>query len=315
MIPMTDEGERLLPDLVRFGKGLIKSQDIDPLYPVLRDLVDGMGFEEAYWLQHLYVAWYNLPSGWRAWIDMPMPESFDPELIDPRWPTGTERRANRGGKVIAHLSSTIDTIDKDFEGDIVRFFTDGIFEPEDSYQPTVNWMVMNERLQGLYLNGRWAAYKQCEVLRRVMDVPLEAPDMGMQFSSGPREGLAMLYGEVPGQTRGVINQLDAQARDLQERALAMGLEADIEELETVLCNFKSLRKGKYYIGHDIDELQEQIDVAIQRGILSVEQAEPLWQARREMLPEQYLGEIGGWHGVDKQRNQSYARTGKVLRRI
>ncbi len=316
---LTPEGKKTFRDLVRFGRHLVASKDIDPLYPVLRYLQKDLEYEQAVWHTFLYVAWYNLSSAQSMFDRYPDPNPRILKRIQTaqrQLPTGTERRASRGGKVALHLASYMDTL-KNYQNHI-DYYRKGITPwpliPKSETEKHLhdNWQHMNSRLQELYLNGRWAAYKHLEVLRRVNHMPFTAPDMGHQFSSGPREGLAMLYGEVPGQDASTIALLDSQGVDLQRRLAERGLKMDIEEVETLLCNWKSTVKGKYYVGHDIDEFQEQIDKAKAEGFLRNEQARALYEARQASLPNQYLGELNGWRGVDKSRSKAYRDRGKIL---
>lgn len=305
--------------MVRFGRHLIRSMDIDPVYPVLVKLHDQMDTEESYWHSLLYVGWYHLPVAHSAWLRWPRPR--DKRMYTNRkwmeqaskWPTGIERRSNRGGKVFQHLEAFCKATD---HVSLEQWFRTGMVKAPTLAKRHQNWRVLNERLQAIWGNGRWAAYKHCEILRRVHGLPVEAPDMGHRHSSGPREGLETLYGPLEGQGEAVIAVLDARGRDLQKRLKEAGLRADIEELETILCNWKSLLKGKYYVGHDIDEMQEQLVQAEERGILTPDFAMDIWNARALALPAHYLGELGqpGWCGVQKSRQKRFLERKIVIRK-
>lgn len=310
---LTPQGKRHFRALCVFAKHMLATEDIDPLYPVLRELQEGMSRDQALWHSFLYVAWYNLPSATAAFDLCPEPDERLLDLIDPSWPTGTERRANRGGKVIDHIRDYLDKV-AEARGMQEPVYYNGIPHHGgcDLEQRHENWRVINDNIRSIWGNGRWAGYKHCEVLRRVNGSQLlEAPDAGHQFSTGPREGLHMLYGELAGQGKDLIDLLDEMTLDLQVRFARRGLEMDIEHVETILCNYKSLAKGKYYVGHDIDELQEQIETCFERGIISKRQRARLYDAREESLPANYLGELCGWEGVDKTRNKHFVRTGKI----
>lgn len=301
-------------DYLRFSNQMLKTSDIDPVYPVLHELnlrTPAQYSEQALWLSFLYVAWYNLPVGLTAYSKHPEPSEKILPKIDNSWPTGIERRANRGGKVVFHIDSYLKAVNE--YGNQHDYYTaDMNMDATTEKELHENWRIVNQRLQLLYLNGRWAAYKHCEILRRVHGLPVLAPDMGNAFSSGPRAGLALFYGEIEGNSPAVIAQLDEQALDLQFRMAGSGVEVDIEELETLMCNWKSLVNGKYYIGHDIDELLEQMHTGEERGWLSTINSALLQKARADSLPNEYLGEIRGWHGVDKKRMKAYKERGKLL---
>lgn len=315
-IKLTPEGRELLPYVAKFGRHLIASSDIDPIYPVLKKLhaAQGMDEEQALWHSFLYVAWYHLPVGHAVfghWPDRKAMLKKNKTWVREAttWPTGIERRSNRGGKVFTHIEAFRAATD---HLPLSNWFRNGFIHAPTLSKRHTNWHMINERLQAVWGNGRWAAYKHCEVLRRVHDFPVEAPDMGHRFSSGPRKGLAELYGPLEGQSEAIVAVLDAQGRDLQERLERRGLVVDVEELETILCNFHSLLKGRYYVGHDIDEMQEQIDHAVQRHIISTAQAEELYEARWAALPLQYLGEEQGWCGVQKKRMTRFRDDRKIV---
>jgi hypothetical protein len=308
------DGEERFEELVEFMLHMHSSRDLDPLYPVLRKLQNNFNREQGLWFSFLYVAWYNLPSAWAAFNMSTYPTELLPLWLDPKWPTGTERRANRGGKVAEHIQDYMLKIAGSRSQ--YRWYTkDLVLDDLDQATKEINWYTLNERIQSLFMNGRWAGYKHCEVLAKVNGIPVLAPHMGHANSSGPRQGLAMIYdcSELTGNDPGTIAVLDEMSADLTfqlDQALP-GLNLEIEDVETILCNWKSLMKGKYYVGHDIDELQEQILRAEERGILSKESSRYLWRARKAVLPHEYLGELGGWEGVDRRRMAAYKDTGRI----
>jgi len=67
--------------------------------------------------------------------------------------------------------------------------------------------------------------------------------------------------------------------------------AGLDQLETSLCDVNSLRKGHYYVGHDIDLMMKHLSGA----------GENFWTARRKVIPGEYLGELWGWQGVRKEK--------------
>ena len=78
-----------------------------------------------------------------------------------------------------------------------------------------------------------------------------------------------------------------------------GLKVSIETAETSLCDFNSLRKGKYYSGIDIDHMQEDL---LKTPSLYTDLA---FEGRRRMIPNEYLGELNGWDGVRKEKKKEY----------
>lgn len=298
----TSEGRRRLPALIRFAELHVASEDIDPMYPVLRHLQRRMDREDALWHSLLYVAFYNVASSQQAYGRYPSPAQVEGDLA--RLPTGTERRNLRGGGpltrhtgVLAELASA--------HGGAYAWLTHQLVG-----DPRADWTNVQGTIRQAWGNGRWAAYKTAEVLMKVNGFRLEATDMGNAFSTGPRRGLELFFGRVDGNSYWPVAKLDAQGEVLRELLRDHGIELGIEQLETVLCDFHSMHEGRYYVGNDIDLMQGQLEAAELAGA----DLTAVWLARAAALPNRYLGELRGWSGVDKARATRYLVSGEVVGR-
>lgn len=292
---------QLLNDFVVFGRELIRSQDIDPLYPVLQWLEKDMEPEQALWFTFLYLTYYNLASGTRAFELLETPQEFPAQFE--RLRIATERRNLNGNKVRPHVDDYVGRCRT--AGSQTAFLQQGWGD-----DPVANYEAFWVTAQQVYQNGRWAAFKWAEILKKVHGWNLAAPDMRMEFCSGPKAGLNLLYG-LEGRWDSNVEVLNYYSKDLRQQSAREGLIVpDWETLETVLCNFHSLREGRYYIGHDIDELQETID----HSSLNPHTKAWLYAARAKVLPHEYLGEIQNWFGVDKSANRIYRDAGIVYAR-
>lgn len=303
-IPLPPD-QQTVRDLAYFSRHMIRSKDIDPLYPVLRELYNLMALndEQQFWFTTLYLAYYDVTSALRAYRLCPNP-GWLPQVAA-TFRCATERRGMRGGNVIRHIHSYLEKI-----GTIPQrtWITDG-WSPHDVQ---ANYLLFWDRAQTIWQNGRWAAFKWADLLKNVHGLPLAAPDMRMQFCSGPRAGLCSLYG-LP--DNAPIKTLNECGDDLRGRlraynvTLSDGSDLDYETLETLLCNWHSLTHGRYYVGHDIDELQHVIDHAY----LSKDDRALLYDARLLALPAAYLGEyLMEWKGIDRARMRVYHDTKFVL---
>jgi Alpha-glutamyl/putrescinyl thymine pyrophosphorylase clade 2 len=286
------QGLRLVPgglaglhaDYARFHRIQVASRDIDPVYPVYRQLAADLGLtaEDRTRLVLLHVAYYHAGSALAA-------------LDGAHWrlPCGTERRGHRDDRQLRrHLDGLAQAGAQ--PGGYTAFL-----RPRAG-----SWDALTARLRELPGNGRWAAYKAAEMLQKVCGYAVTAPDMGHAHSSGPRHGLALLYPGIPeGNSPADIARLDAISA-----ALAAGLPAPVEEAETTLCDFHAMHGGRYYPGHDIDVMLAQL-IAVQSGLTAAFLA-----ARRAVLPPAYLGEIHGWSGVDRGRCRAYRDTGQIRER-
>jgi hypothetical protein len=145
------------------------------------------------------------------------------------------------------------------------------------------------------------------VMHKVLGYPNAARDAGHEGSTGPRQGLTIFFPEVKGNRPVDLNLLDYQTDTLIRATAAHGVELEVEEVETLLCDFKSLSRGRYYCGHDTDLMLEGI-LSGPEGIRGM-----LLHARRA-LPSEYRGELHDWDGRDKDAQRAYVERGEVLHR-
>jgi hypothetical protein len=271
--------------MAEFGKVLISSGDIDPVYPVLKHIYQSRGWDlkgdEALWQTALYLASYKLTVGLAIYRNRPWPK--DTEAFLRKFPTATERRGLRGPeKMWKHVQSLFANVNRQ-TGSISQWITNGW-----GRCPLANYDVFYERCQEIWGNGRWAAFKWCELLKKVHGFPLEAPDMGLKNASGPREGLCMVFG-LPSATP--VDVLNRWAHALRVQLGQLGLEVDDwETLETVLCNYHSHALGKYNVGHDIEEMY--VDILKSPFLHSADHV-ALFEARSAVFHPKYLRECRG----------------------
>lgn len=292
-----------------FARHMLSSWDIDPVYPVLKQLISDLELEpaQAEWLTILYLAWYELSSATTAFMRYPDPRGSGilGDVHTLKLPTGIERRGLRTADAMQqHLLDWLSRFDgRSFFTPATDFFYSRC--REDRYR---NNSVLSQYVSGVKFNGRWASYKACEVLNKVLGFPNSAPDAGHEGSTGPRQGLLLFFPPVHGNSPLAIRALDQQTQVLIDAVAAYGVTLEVEEVETLLCDFKSLARGAYYVGHDTDLMLEGI-----RATALEDTRVALLHARRA-LPVQYRGEINGWDGRDREAMRAYVQTGAVLHR-
>lgn len=283
-------------DYARFHALALETRDVDPTYPVLRQLAiyDGLSTEDAVRFVMRYVAYYHLGSGMASFLGS-----------NAVLPCATERRGHRDVRKLEKHLDALRSIEA-LPGGWTRWFS-GV--TDHGFGPRAGWVRLNNRLLEIHGNGRWAAYKTSEILWKVCGFPVEATDMGHAYSSGPRQGLDLLVPNLPqGNSAAGVRALDEASVKVCKRLKAQGLEAPVEEVETTLCDFHALVEGRYYVGHDIDQMLRQI-LDVQSGWTSA-----ALEARFHTLPHLYLGEIYGWTGPDSGRKKAYRDSGKILER-
>lgn len=273
-----------MSDFLMFSKPYIECRDVDPLYDVLRAVCDLRGYGTKARIKYVlwYQMWYNLASAETAW-------THGLNIETAKLPTGVERRGFRNGyNMLRHWDEVICKL----------LNSDQLY----NVAGTGTWNDVGELLMTVWGNGRWAAYKGCELLQKVCGLPIKPTDMGHAHSSGPRKGLALLFEGAPDHDRQdaeAIAWLDEASNDLLALMLSYGIKCDMGEAETACCDFHTLHDGRYYVGHDIDHLQEAINKS------DCPTKTQLMYARKISLPNHYLGELNGWSGVDKPRCKLY----------
>jgi hypothetical protein len=247
------------------------------------------------WRLILYVTYYHLGSAEFAWTYHPHP--FDERLL-PALPTGVERRGMRGNaEAVNKFIQSVFRNAKPYHS--LKGWVD--FSLLDAPDPQTGWWAIRSDFEEVWGAGSWSSYKWADLLKNVMDYKITANDIGLgggSVTAGPVPGLALLTGETLEQC--------ATNRELQEawyqRALRAGVPfTGLDQFETALCDFNSLAKGTYYVGHDIDMMTEKLPPD------SV-----FWAARRAVFPAELLGEMSGWNGRRMDRLTVYRDTGRVL---
>jgi hypothetical protein len=282
-------------DYRRWHRLQVDTDDLDPVYPVMRLLATAWRLtpDEVAWLIALHVAYYHLGSALAAFSRTEgspanVPGRPDALVGSPllSLPCGTERRGHRTRIVLArHLCAVAST---HRVGGWSWYAGNGW-----------DWTDLNDRLTGVIGNGRWAAYKTAEMVQKVGGAPLVATDAGHRYSSGPRKGLDLLYDGLPtGQDPTTIRALDLITARLATDDLG---EPDVAKVETSLCDFHSLWKGRYYLGHDVDAMMDQLlDPRIPDRT-----PDAAWAARAVAFDSSLLGEAHGWWGVRPGLKQVY----------
>ena len=287
-------------DYYRFHEIQVACRDMDPAYPVLRDLAHSLGLraEDRLWLVLVFTAYYHLGSALAAFDASLLPTHAVKAALD--LPCATERRGHwHRPRLVRHLSA-VQEIARE-PGGLQRWFLSDL-----NGTPEENWRQVQHRASLLPGNGRWASFKTTELIQQLLEVPLAAPDMQHAHSSGPRKGLELLHDGLPtGNGPADIEALDRISAwlviDMQRR----GLKVAMETAETSLCDFHSMVQGRYYPGRDIDQMQLQLD-AVKAPLTDY-----AWRSRRRALPENYLGELTGRDGVDRQAMICYRTTGRI----
>lgn len=255
-------------DIYTFGRQLITTRDLDPVYVVLFEAK--LQKEElckwllAYWcFYHMGTACWiteakTLPMYWRNMLVAAGTKDY---------PRGSERRHFRGEqatKAVTELTSKVPV-------SLVDYLAWG----KDKNKPPILSEVMN-RVKELRGFGEWIAFKVADMLERLgfASIKFERDDVFSMFEA-PREG-AKLLAEVEGKQLPTERDIYTWAYNQLYRKLGV-LKApptyerriNIQEIETILCKWKSHMNGHYPPGKDVHEVQKALELFQGRSPLAV----------------------------------------------
>jgi len=290
-----------LSNFARFGRAMILSGDLDPQFPILRHLYTTLGLDQntSIWFTCLYLLYYHLGSAVQAWKRYPEPDFIRKKDWSRDLPYFKQRRCFRGNE---YARDQINTIVKVSGGDLAAWIDNLV---NDSAE--ISWTRVREAVSELPYHGPWSSYKFCDMMKFVHSYPITAPDIGTKpgATAGPIAGLNSLTG-LDWKKCANDNQLH---RALLQMTIDLGAPVNgLDQLESMLCDYQSLINGRYYVGHDIDRDQAQLELERRRNpVLDI-----LWKARNHIFDERLLGEIGGWSGVRSHLNGVYRDRRRII---
>lgn len=270
-----------------FGDALIRTRDLDPVYVGLvgakLDKPQLARWLLAYWCFYHVGAASCLSelTGNDYWLWMinaaanvngPFAMKMGPDL---RWPRAPERRHFRGEKCV-HAVEWLRAQSIGVPEAPVMSLTRTSLEPDDGIGPVTGRMAtltekdIMSRVQEWPMFGPWVAFKAADMMERVWGLPVAFDrNLGLMYEE-PRAALTMMLSnrvanvEVPG-TRldetWYYNRLltyfsprvaPPEGTGPRERACGP------QEVETILCKWKSHMGGHYWVGKDVHEQRQAL---------------------------------------------------------
>ncbi len=241
-------GDELLAYPIEWGRRLILTNDHDPLYTGLVQWNVRESrvrrFMLAYWCCYsVGASWYiSDKAGASFWeLLLQAAKNVDEAPIGGRWPRAHERRHWRGEKCV----------------ESVRWLSMHFRHPEEaviSLEGARSLGAVN-RLMNWPQFGPWIAFKAADMLERVLGVPVAFPKDIVTLYKDPREGAEMVADIWCGPGGNYSQEVVLALLLAYSNIIAPGQRktircCNIQEVETVLCKWKSARKGNYWIGLD-----------------------------------------------------------------
>lgn len=264
-------------DPVAWGRRLIKTQDHDPVYTMLVEGLEGYDIREdylkrwlvAYWcLYHCGAASYIAEAeGMAFWVRLGRAASNDhpPHSTGPlskgRWPRAHERRHWRGKKAedcVDLLMRRYDTRPEDM--------VDYIFHNGRNLGGASTWgqdlAEVVSRVCEHHLFGPWIGFKIADMGERVLGARVRFPNDVWSLYRDPRDGAVLASNIIYGDGDHAQEVVDLMLTQLKTELAPPYKDrvVNIQEVETVLCKWKSAWRKHYWIGKDI--------LDIKRGMIS-----------------------------------------------
>lgn len=240
---------------------LLETQDLDPLYvalvktPMPPDQMKRWLF--TYWCcYHAGASCYLSEfTGDRYWAHMlNMAANVVPNPLGTRWPRGHERRHFRGAKAV------------DAVGDYADIGT-----PEEIVGAMIAagpvYRDIREQVTRLPQFGPWIAFKVGDMLERVLGVPVDFAEADVLMFDQPFKSALAVYADewaLPqtGTPKEAVTFVSAKLQGRFYGHVApphipgiVPRRVGLQEVETMLCKWKSHKSGHYPVGIDSHDLR------------------------------------------------------------
>lgn len=259
-------------DVETFGRQLITSGDLDPLYIALTSPSFSVSPNQlrrwlvAYWcFYHAGVASYLSEfEGAEFWIKMyRAAENERPSPLGERWPRGHERRHFRAKNAINAIEDLSQRYPV-YPEKMVSLITD-LYDVDE-----LNFEIVSTRVQRHVGFGPWMGFKVADMVDRVLGIPVKFDNAAVFMFKDPEKAAMMLWDKYEGhkyppgtkpKREVVLDRITAyltsQFQDLKAPPFG-DRRPNIQEVETVLCKWKSHMNGHYPLYNDTIEIRDGI---------------------------------------------------------
>lgn len=239
-----------------FGAELLRTEDLDPVYPMLlaAELPPSQlsRWLLAYWcFYHCGVASYisDAPTLAKFWAEMRGAAVNNRSIRT--WPRGSERRHFRG----VQAGNGVEGLAERFPDPV------NMLEILKTYKRFVD---LNRYVQSWRQFGPWIAFKVCDMTQAVLGHELSFEGASLTMYAEPVKGAKLAYQTqwFPGDDAErhpafyVDYALERLAKAYQGQLAPPHYQRPLGlmEFETILCKWKSHRNGHYPVGHDTREI-------------------------------------------------------------
>lgn len=274
--------------VIEFGRTTIESGDLDPIYNALDKLqLDRVTLNRwllAYWcLYHAGVSSFlaEQPTSAAFWTYLQaaaMNHEQIPAPVGGRWPRGHERRHWRGQNAIKSYTALRERY-RDRPEDMATYCAGSPRLPGTGPEP---FSAVTKRAQEHVAFGPWIGFKVADMLERCAGVPVSFDAAEVFMFDSPREAAELLWftEAEDGQERakqfavaGIAGDVAKLSKKESDHAVCWSVARlntafrdlpapprgdrpiGLQEVETVLCKWKSHRSGHYPLLNDVREIR------------------------------------------------------------
>lgn len=261
-------------DIETLGRHLITTGDLDPIYIALVRAEQAGDFSVPQLCRWLLGYWCYYHAGVASFLSEKEGEEFwhwmmvaarneEETPAGGRWPRGHERRHYRAKIAVDSVTSLQARYGNRPENMALYV---GARATEDERLP---FRTVSARAQEHNGFGPWIAWKIADMVDRVMEVPVDFSDADIFMYKDPEKAALMLFEQrhplPPGarvKKRVVLQKVldyllgefsGFKAPPLSDRAV------NIQEVETVLCKWKSHMNGHYPLLNDIVDIRSGLE--------------------------------------------------------
>lgn len=196
---------------------------------------------------------------------------------------------------------------------IKRFIRDN---PEDTYD------ALYKEVSSWKYYGRFGTVLFLYNLNKLVEVPLDSREYDWKngstttaalFNANYRDDQADIF-----EKKSVLHPDESAWLDKQLRGLIKVLKKRYPEknwtlmgVTSDLCSYRKLFKQTRYLGYYVDRQQEEL-ATLQANYPEYYESlwKSFWQWRKRFIPQEYLGEVGGWFGVQKLLCKAWVQRGE-----
>jgi hypothetical protein len=246
-------------EIEEFGAALIKSGDLDPIYVML----GAKPLPSAVLSQWLVAYWCFYHAGVASYMADQIMSHYWREMekaaanVDGGWPRGAERRHFRGALATSSMAGLRNRYM------CAEYMVQQIAEEAPSFQRVFH-RAMDHR--GF---GPWIAFKIADMLERCCGVAIDFDQAAVFMFKDPAEAVDVLWQRrVASLARTKLDKHERRERVISQLLWKFAAYSapgghtrpvGIQEIETILCKWKSHLHGRYPVGKDTIEIRHALE--------------------------------------------------------